>query len=477
MDNDVWASDHLNRRDDGEHLIRLLRSRYEARKASTGSGSYILNIDAAWGEGKTFFLDCIGHQLQSEGHLVARVNAWRDDHADDPLITVMAAIEDVISPHFSNVSVARTAWEKGKKAMGAVAAEASKQIALHAIKAATGISVGKLIEAYSGGTEVLDEDKFGKAADKVWEKSLDKLVGERVTDHKRANDAIAEFRLQTGNSIAALAEKGVPLPVFVFVDELDRCRPTYAIRLLEDMKHMFEVEGLVFVVATDSQQLSHSVKAIYGSEFESRKYLRRFFDAVFVFPEVDRMKFIKSLFERHGLRQESFFMFGNAVPEFHIRMWADAFKLSNRDLVQVFEIISTFVTSYEHPIQIEPNYLLALCWAHYSSNENLWRSLSVEGDPRVHLVGWQIMADQLDHHGNSSSHLTAAGELLLTTRSELRNNFTHLLDNKNSRYYRYFQNEWQSRANINSERSFSILREYPSRVRNAGRVLDDTRDR
>jgi hypothetical protein len=48
-----WADDRLNREADGVHLIKVLKERYAARKA-TGTGSYILNIDASWGQGKTF---------------------------------------------------------------------------------------------------------------------------------------------------------------------------------------------------------------------------------------------------------------------------------------------------------------------------------------------------------------------------------------------------------------------------------------
>ncbi|MEL0615029.1 P-loop NTPase fold protein, partial [Marinomonas arenicola] len=49
----------------------------------------------------------------------------------------------------------------------------------------------------------------------------------------------------------------------MFVDELDRCRPSYAVEMLESIKHIFDIKGIVFVVATDSEQLQHGVKAIY----------------------------------------------------------------------------------------------------------------------------------------------------------------------------------------------------------------------
>ena len=66
--------------------------------------------------------------------------------------------------------------------------------------------------------------------------------------------------------------------VIIFVDELDRCRPSYAIELLERIKHLFNIGGLVFVLALDREQLGHSIKAVYGNGIDSDGYLRRFVD-------------------------------------------------------------------------------------------------------------------------------------------------------------------------------------------------------
>jgi predicted KAP-like P-loop ATPase len=62
------------------------------------------------------------------------------------------------------------------------------------------------------------------------------------------------------------------------VDELDRCRPTYAIQTLELVKHLFNVPGLIFIFALDIEQLSHSVQTVYGQNMDAQGYLCRFFD-------------------------------------------------------------------------------------------------------------------------------------------------------------------------------------------------------
>lgn len=68
----------------------------------------------------------------------------------------------------------------------------------------------------------------------------------------------------------------VNIPVVVLVDELDRCRPSYAIEMLEVIKHFFTTKNFVFIVATDTSQLTHSINAVYGANFDSSQYLKRF---------------------------------------------------------------------------------------------------------------------------------------------------------------------------------------------------------
>ena len=77
------------------------------------------------------------------------------------------------------------------------------------------------------------------------------------------------------NGLRAIARD---YPAFIFIDELDRCCPTYAVEMLEAIKHIFDVEGLVIVVSTHTEELQHTIKALYGNEFNADNYLRRFFD-------------------------------------------------------------------------------------------------------------------------------------------------------------------------------------------------------
>lgn len=72
-------------------------------------------------------------------------------------------------------------------------------------------------------------------------------------------------------------ENSFSCPIFIFIDELDRCRPDYAISLLEIVKHIFDIKNFVFIIATNTDQLQHSIKNVYGNDFSANDYLGRFF--------------------------------------------------------------------------------------------------------------------------------------------------------------------------------------------------------
>ncbi|WP_430869657.1 KAP family P-loop NTPase fold protein [Cupriavidus basilensis] len=110
-----------------------------------------------------------------------------------------------------------------------------------------------------------------------------------------------DFRQTLSAIVDSLENSGKNLPIFFFIDELDRCRPTYAIELLETVKHIFGVEGIYFAIATDTEQLAASIKSVYGTEFSSSRYLKRFFHAEYTFPELENYDYATHLFSKLNL--------------------------------------------------------------------------------------------------------------------------------------------------------------------------------
>ena len=115
---------------------------------------------------------------------------------------------------------------------------------------------------------------------------LDPLLGkkgDRLTAHKKAQESVREFQVTLQDMARELsAQNGHPL--IVMIDELDRCRPSYAVELLEVAKHLFSVDHVVFVLAVKRSELVHSIRALYGNGFNAAGYLRRFFVSTSGFP-------------------------------------------------------------------------------------------------------------------------------------------------------------------------------------------------
>ncbi|WP_189545752.1 P-loop NTPase fold protein [Mesorhizobium sp. M2E.F.Ca.ET.209.01.1.1] len=112
---EIWSKDLLGRRGDADFLEKFIAGQVRIRLEKGAHGSFAINIDADWGAGKTFFIECLAKQLQNSGHVVAGVNAWRDDYLDDPFVAVLAAIDEAISPFVKKDSAIQSAWKGVKK--------------------------------------------------------------------------------------------------------------------------------------------------------------------------------------------------------------------------------------------------------------------------------------------------------------------------------------------------------------------------
>jgi hypothetical protein len=365
-----WSDDLLGRKNDSAFLKAFLKGRIAERKKRGLNGSYVLNLDARWGDGKTYFLKRFETDLRVD-HTVAYVNAWEDDHADDPLLAIMSAIETAFAQTKS-----RRLQEKVtslKRVAGEVAVTAGK----FAIKAAIKRVVG------AEGFEALSETISNRTAadmESVVESSLDELVGkyaEAALDKFKDDKAtIGLFREELASLVADGSAQG---PLFLLIDELDRCRPTYAIALLERLKHILSVDGVVSVVATDTSQLRHAISSVYGANFDGAGYLLRFFDRTYRFAAPDRKAFVALQFKSHGLDSEQM---SSPPDNDHVAFftaYADALGLQLREIERSFDILSSCVTCWEHAgkIKLELAYLLPLIFAECRNEIDFLRELGV----------------------------------------------------------------------------------------------------
>lgn len=260
---DSLENDRLGRRGTVERFIHLL---------SIIEGPYSLFIDSPWGTGKTFFVKQVAKVLKSanpniniEDRMEMPVldddvrqrlndspirpvyfNAWENDHFDDPIAPLLATI----------ASEADDADTKSGKSVHDIIAGA-----IECAFSACGTNVGRLIDSISG---------------------------EDFLDAFKKSD---ELRLMLSELTSALIPEKAN-KVVLFIDELDRCRPEFATRLLEQTKSLFRQDGVIVVYSTDMTQLAYSLQGLYGPNYGCQKYLQRFYDFRFELPRISPIKYL-----------------------------------------------------------------------------------------------------------------------------------------------------------------------------------------
>ncbi|MCI5165680.1 MAG: hypothetical protein D3903_06180 [Candidatus Electrothrix sp. GM3_4] len=240
------------------------------------TGPFVLAIDSPWGTGKTTFVRMLQKVLEKKEYPCLYFNAWETDFSTDPLVAFLGEISTLLSKEINKESDLAKNFNKAKKIAG--------QLARRAIPAAA------KIVTYG----VLDLDKVTERAlaDGVSASSTD-----AVDDYLKERNLIDEFRSSLGKAIGKLNEDGKQSKIIIFVDEIDRCRPTYAVELLERIKHLFNIENVIFVVSLDKGQLRTSLGAVYGQGINADEYLRRFIDLEFLLPKPDAEAFTNNLFD------------------------------------------------------------------------------------------------------------------------------------------------------------------------------------
>lgn len=247
---DALTQDPLHRKREIEDFLKMLIA---------VEPPYTFAIDAPWGSGKTFFVKQVARALQmtnpalsqdsakpsttfgnideellKKPYLPIYFNAWEDDHFDNPILPILASIASA-----TGEKSVKGGEDFRKGIIGAIEAAASL--------VGYGGDINGVIENFSG-TDFLEQYKN--------EKELRGKIDELIK-----------------SNLPKIADRAV-----IFIDELDRCRPEFAIKVLEQTKTLFQQENIVVVYSTDITQLAHSLQGIYGPRFDGRKYLERFYD-------------------------------------------------------------------------------------------------------------------------------------------------------------------------------------------------------
>jgi len=214
-------------------------------------GSFVLSLNSEFGSGKTTFFEMWSAKIASTENSpeVVYVNAWESDFQGDPLLAIMSAWLDRVEPKKADKNI-----ESIKETMGKLCR--------------FGLSIGNDVVRKVTG---IDPIKAGQYAESK-ESSAKSETGNACFQLFRERQNLFRQLKSLLYDLARESENGT----FVFIEELDRCRPDYAIAFLETIKHFFDIDGLVFVLGVDKKQLTASARSLLGQQLDFAEYYRKF---------------------------------------------------------------------------------------------------------------------------------------------------------------------------------------------------------
>lgn len=269
------TQDEFKRKPIAENIIRLLTSDIDLSP---------MVIDGGWGTGKTEFCQKLIRLMQQQhpDYRPVYIDAFRSDHSGEPLLALLAEIIKACTPEDTGEQPSeqrKNITRKVAKAAGFVMKTVAKAAVGHVLKQNTDDLAEGLQQIINDGQDAdsLAEtvtDAAATIASHTIDATVEALLKEQIE---------AEKNLETLK--ACLKELAAEKPIILFIDELDRCRPDYAVDMLEVIKHVFDVENAKVVLVTNTKQLRAAINHRYGVEVDAQKYLDKFLKYSFALPD------------------------------------------------------------------------------------------------------------------------------------------------------------------------------------------------
>ena len=235
-------NDLLQRRKPGEALSKLMRSYVKPR---------VVALNGNWGTGKTWFLERWRkhHRDRFADTIVVYFDAFEHDYISDPLPALVTAL-------------AKENPDGNIKEIKEAAFKLAQPLARKAL-AIAGPGTSEIVNLLGEFINALTDEK------EYWNNEKERMEG------------MGKFR--SALEVLISQENGKRL-IFV-VDELDRCRPDYALEVLEVIKHFFSVDNVHFILGVNLKALGDMVRVRYGSKIDAEAYLEKFIQIKLALPE------------------------------------------------------------------------------------------------------------------------------------------------------------------------------------------------
>ncbi len=305
---------------------------------------FVLALNNPWGAGKTTFVNMWRQKLINKGFTTIYFNAWENDYNHDPLVAITGEFKSLLNIDNKN------SFNKILKHGGKIIAASVPSIVM-ALASHYGLD-----KAVTSTLEAVADESFD-----VFKNEL-----EKYTERK---DNISQFRSSLTQFIAQTTLKK---PVIIFIDELDRCKPNYAVELLESIKHIFSVPGLTFVLSVHKDQLCEAVKGAYGSSgIDANEYLRKFFDLEYTIKAPNPLHYWEFLYKNSTVKDFFEGPLRSVYPELQQdgisvletgALLTHSCSLNLRQIESIFNKFRIVIRSFKYENFVFPSFLVFLIY-------------------------------------------------------------------------------------------------------------------
>lgn len=335
-DSDAFKNDALERKSFGEALLNLvMRSNDEL----------VISLDGKWGEGKTTFAKMWQGLLSEAGVPSIYVDAFQNDYVDDAFISIASAITSYVETHSADGNKGTDFKEKAKN----IGVQLLSWSAKVGIKAAT---LGVVKEADIDALTNIKSDVAAGASCVVAD-----FIKERLGSHSKDVELVRSFRAEL-SEIPSKLKGNESNRLVIIIDELDRCKPSFAVEVIEKIKHLFSVPNVVFVLVMHKEQLEEAIKCVYGSNIDAHTYLQKFINIETSIPKRtgDRYSNDVSVYTKRLLKLHELVTWGDDVNIIDcLDPLAQHFNLSLRQLEKVFTNLAiVYGTSTKNQLRLVP---------------------------------------------------------------------------------------------------------------------------
>ncbi|MFC0408973.1 KAP family P-loop NTPase fold protein [Roseomonas elaeocarpi] len=333
---------------------------------STVTDPLVIAVDGKWGSGKSTFLRMWMGELRKVGFPDIHFDAFENDYFDDAFTALAGEIIGLAEEKRKEASTKAKRFKDTAVEVSKVLARSGLRLGVRVLTA--GAVDGSVIDA-------MEKDVAAEASGVV-----DKLIGEKLTQQKDQKATIASFKsalsdlpsLLTNEVEVASSDEGSigkrkkDKPLIIVIDELDRCKPLFALQILERAKHLFSVQNVHFVLGTHLGQLSNSVQIAYGLQTDANMYLQKFIHFSITLERAyadggdgERRKFIDWLIRQHQFESSDRNLV-HTITNYLIAL-ADKLNLGLRDIERIVSSIALTLACSSEPEYRPASLICALC--------------------------------------------------------------------------------------------------------------------